>query len=557
MLAALPALALLTGCQGQLQFTDVGDEGEPGVAPGDTGEPGHPGTPGTPTGPGGPPEPEACTPGERGPAPARRLTNEEFSWAIRDVFDVDPRAQLDEAAPDFRVGGFTNSADALSVDTRKLLSYLDVSHAIVAQADWRELLGEHARCQEMSPECQGDFVRSLGRPLWRRDLTDDEVASMRALFVEGEGFQDGAERVARALIVSPAFLMRLEAADAPSPTDLAVRLANILWNSAPDAEVLAALEGGALEDPAAFEALVDAMLEDARARRSLERFVRDWLTLDYLRELPLEGVDDALVSAMEQETIALFDKLVWEEDASLMSSVSAPWTVVEDRRLAQTYGLAAATGQLDLSGTSRRGLLGHASVLTLTGTKEHELLIYRGLFVLNNLFCQSIPEPTAELLAQAEVLIEDDMTMREAAQVRLDHPSCGGCHTSFEPLGFALGTYDPMGKERAADDHGKVVQSDGVYPGLEGLTGDAAPAFDDLADFSAIVESDPRFSSCMTTKAIQFAWGRPLETSDQCTQQEILTRFRDGGMTWKSLLKAIVMHPTFRAHTEAIAMEEP
>jgi len=534
-------LAFLTGCQGQIEFAHTSESD--GTAPGPPSTPGQTGTPDIA---------ESCAPAERGPAPARRLTNEEFAWVVSDVLGVDVRAGLDAVVPDPRINGFTNDASSMSLDQRRLTAYMQAAEKATAQADWGSLLETYAPCDRSEEACRKEFVVAMGRALWGRSPTEEEASLVSTLFDGQADFEAAARDATVALMLHASFLYRLEGEADLTHEEMGTRLASALWGTKPDAWLVEQIAQGALDAEDSFEGLVDMMLADPRARRGTRRFATDWLDLDVLDPSKFDEriVDDALVEAMVEETVGLFERTAMEDDRDLMSIFSSSSTRVEDPRLGQLYGFGMTEGPLDLSKTPRRGVLGHASVLATTGFNEEEVLVYRGLFIMKNLFCTGVPEPAAELLAQAETLFTDEMSGRERAAVRMTEPTCAGCHSAFEPLGFSLEIFDSLGRERALDAHGLSVQSGGHYPAHPDRT------FEDLNDFSNMLIEDPRLGTCMVQKAMQFSWGRPVVSEDRCIRAQIQDRFESGGRTWKALMKAIVMHPSFLTHATTIEVAQ-
>src|SRR5438477_216079 len=62
----------------------------------------------------------------------------------------------------------------------------------------------------------------------------------------------------------------------------ASRLSYFLWDSMPDAQLFQSAAAGELDSPAGIEKAVRRMLEDSRARQSVDEFVSQWLRFDRL-----------------------------------------------------------------------------------------------------------------------------------------------------------------------------------------------------------------------------------------------------------------------------------
>src|SRR6187402_2647377 len=94
--------------------------------------------------------------------------------------------------------------------------------------------------------------------------------------------------------------------------------------------------------------------------------------------------------------------VVLREDRRVLDLLDADYTFV-DERLARHYGIAHIQGsqfrRVPVSDANRRGILGHASVLTLTSAPNRTSLVKRGQWVLENLLGTppSPPPPGVEV----------------------------------------------------------------------------------------------------------------------------------------------------------------
>ncbi len=157
-------------------------------------------------------------------------------------------------------------------------------------------------------------------------------------------------------------------AAAPRRTaDLAVaaRLAKLLWNGAPDAELLAAARKGRLHDTAVLESEVRRMLADAKIAGLAGGFFDDWLGTNQVATMPADSAafsefDSSLRQALQRET-EMFLESQLREDRPAMELWTANYTYVNER-LARHYGIRGVSGpefrRVTLDGTERAGLLG-------------------------------------------------------------------------------------------------------------------------------------------------------------------------------------------------------
>ena len=196
------------------------------------------------------------------------------------------------------------------------------------------------------------------------------------------GFEPGIEAALRLLLVSPEFLYRIER-DPPgtppggtyaiSDIELASRLSFFLWSSIPDELLLAEAESGQLQTPGALDEQVQRMLADPRSDALISNFAGQWLMLRNLDaqrpDLALfPNFDDSLRQAARRETELLFGAVL-REQRPVSELLTADYTFVNER-LARHYGIPRVYGntpqRVTIPDERRRGILGHASILTVT-----------------------------------------------------------------------------------------------------------------------------------------------------------------------------------------------
>src|SRR5688572_74267 len=101
------------------------------------------------------------------------------------------------------------------------------------------------------------------------------------------------------------------------------------------------------------------------------------------------------------------------------------------------------------AGSTRAGVLGHASFLTLTGNPNDTSPTGRGLFVREHFLCQSVPPPPPGVdTTLPAVSAEKPMTNKDRLSVHLSNKSCAGCHSLIDPIGFGLEGFDNIGRAR-------------------------------------------------------------------------------------------------------------
>jgi hypothetical protein len=153
--------------------------------------------------------------------------------------------------------------------------------------------------------------------------------------------------------------------------------------------------------------------------------------------------------------------------------------------------------------------------------------------------------PTAPEMAH-DVVLDAELQDREALTAILKGKlPCEGCHQMFDSLGYALGSFDSMGRYRDLD-HGQPLDLSGSFT-LPVSAGSIA--FDGLADFAAKLGA-----SCDATLAVADAFLRyalavngvaddEAETLFEANRSRFRQAFVQGGRTYPALVQAYAQSP--------------
>ena len=342
--------------------------------------------------------------------------------------------------------------------------------------------------QEMELACAREILSTLARRGYRRPVEKRDLDVLVAFYEDGRaegGFEAGIELALRRLLASPEFLFRVvrDPEGVASGTDysltdleMASRLSFFLWSSIPDDELLDDAVAGRLSEPAVLEAQVLRMLADERADALFENFAGQWL---YLRNIPALLPDEnrfpdfgeGLRLAMKRETEMLFES-VMREDLSVLEFLTADHTFINER-LARHYGIPNVYGshfrRVTLPDETRRGLLGHGSILAATAYPTRTSPVLRGKWVLENLLGTPPPLPPPDVPSLEETADDGrSLSMREAMEQHRANPVCSSCHKLMDPPGFAMEQFDAVGKFRTHNEANKLIDASGVLPdGME------------------------------------------------------------------------------------------
>ena len=412
------------------------------------------------------------------------------------------------------------------------------------------------------PACARRILSSLARAAYRRPADRMTVDTLMDFYKKGRAgvtgsgaFDRGIESALQLILASPEFLIRFET-DPPNLAPntayrlddfaLASRLSFFLWSSLPDEQLLTLASQGRLKEPVVLEQQVKRMLADSRSQALVTNFAEQWLHLRNLKSSSpdLEAFpdfDDNLRQSMKEETSLFFDSIV-REDRSVVDLLNADYTFVNER-LARHYGIPNVYGsqfrRVAVGNEARRGLLGQASVLTVTSYPNRTSPVERGKWILTNLLGvppqpppPNVP-PLSEASADGRVL-----SLRERMERHRANPTCAGCHKVMDPIGFALENFDGIGRWRNTEDGARIDSSGTLFNGanLDGVVGLR----------QNLVAQPEIFVGVATEKMLTYALGRGLEYFDMPAVRTIVRDARSRDFRFSAIVLGIVRSTPFQ-----------
>ena len=166
-----------------------------------------------------------------------------------------------------------------------------------------------------------------------------------------------------------------------------------------------------------------------------------------------------------------------------------------------------------MTNSQRGGLLGHASVLTLSANGVETSPVERGVWVLADFLGTPPPPPPKEVPAITPNL-NGAKTVRDLLEKHRSDKACMECHRRMDPLGFALEAYDPIGRLRTRYSKTQAVSTHGNYLGED---------FADVAELKQILSRDIRtFARNLTVRIAEYTKGRRLTAADFGTVESML-----------------------------------
>jgi len=500
--------------------------------------------------------------GGRMPADAelRRLTHSQHNNTIRDLLGDNTRPADRFPLEDF-VNGFRNQIQGQGLSPLLVESYSTAAEKIAQGAlrggDTRGLIG----CKP-SPACRSKFVREFGLRAFRRPLDPDEQKRYEALFAVEKDFWKGAQLVIEAMLQSSNFLFRLEytSEGKRKPYATASRLSYALWDTMPDALLFAAAEKGELNSPAGVKRHVLRMLDDPRARQSLNEFISEWLRFDRIltaskekRRYPQFTRETAV--AMTEEARLFMSDLVWN-DKNFMELFTAPYGYVNSE-LAGIYQVASPSqefGRVAFPASSERaGILGQALFLAATAKPDESSPTARGLFIREQFLCQHVPDPPAGVNTNLPPFSAGKpQTNRDRLSEHVTNPSCASCHSLIDPIGFGLEKFDAVGarrdkfalvtRELKGEDRDKVNTAWELEIDPSGfVAGVANSRFASPAQLGSVLGQSAQCQECIAKQYFRYIAGRRETAADRPVIRKITEEFRRSQFRFKELILSLML----------------
>jgi hypothetical protein len=385
--------------------------------------------------------------------------------------------------------------------------------------------------------CARTIVQKLVRNAYRkpssRENVDLALRYYRQQRAEGNSFDDGIRAALQSVLANPQFVFRFEHesthAHPGQPVqlddlELASRLSYFLWSAPPDDVLLRAAANNTLHQHAVLERQVRRMLADKRSSALATNFAVQWLNLRNLDDvLPdpylYPNFDKNLAELMLQETELFFGSIVQKDD-NVLDLLNADYTYVNGP-LARHYGIPNIIGnrfrRVAIHDDNRRGLLGQASILTLTSTANRTSPVTRGKWILQIFFGAPPPPPPPNVPTLIEAA--DDATphtVRQRLEEHRKNPACASCHSEIDPQGFALENFDPTGAWRSLDNGKPIDSTTTMFDGSK---------LDSPASLRrAILSHSDTFLRTFTENLLAYGLGRVPDYRDQPLIRSIVAR---------------------------------
>ena len=503
----------------------------------------------------------------------RRLSPEQYRQVITDLFG--PTIKLGgRFEPEVRASGLLAvGAGKVSITASGLEQYDAIAHAVATQAVDERHRATLIPCKPAAvagPDdaCSGEFISKAGMLLYRRPLSPGEiqaqVAVANAAAKSLKSFYAGLEMSLAGMLEAPEFLYRKEVAE-PDPAhpgqyridtfSKASQLSFLLWNTSPDAVLLAAAQSGELNNQKGLAKQVERLLTSPRLEFGVRAFFTDMLGFDEFGTLSKDAAiypkftPGAGEDAREQTLRTIVDHVVVRRGdyRDLFTTRKTFLTPV----LGSIYGVSvpddatAPNGAPDSwmayeypAGDPRGvGILTQASFLALHAHPGRSSATLRGKALREVILCQKVPDPPGNVNF---TVVQDTKnpqfkTARERVTAHRTDPTCAGCHKLIDPMGLALENFDGASGYRTTE-NGANIDASGELDGVK---------FADAAGLGTTVHDHPATPGCLVNRLYSYALGRPPAKGEAEFVKYLEKGFAADGYRMTDLLRRIATSDAF------------
>ena len=383
------------------------------------------------------------------------------------------------------------------------------------------------------PEDASKPIATRRPPAWRRTWLSP-------------GGISGIAAVVATMLNSPQFLYQTEAGEATGEDrgvveltgyEIASRLSLLLWDSIPDDTLLDAAAADNLKTADGIRAQLDRLLDDAKARSVVVRFVREWSHVTKPAAKQDKVYTEALATAMQTE----FDQFVADSFLGKGGTLETLLTSTAPYKNPTVDSFIKANGGYE----GRAGFLTQPALLAGIAHASDTSPIQRAVFVRSKLTCEVFPAPPNDAFTiEAGLPLSATATQRERSVARSKNTRCLGCHNLIDPMGFGFESFDELGRFRKTNKDGSALDASGDFvnptsPELEGK-------FATIPELGARLSKSPAVHECMTRQFFRFNYARTEGDADACSVSGIAEKFAGSGLGLRDLMAAVVTADEFR-----------
>ena len=500
----------------------------------------------------------------------RRLSQDQYRQIITDVF-----------GPGIKIGGrfeplprqdglLAVGAGSVGLTSSGFEQYDAIGRTIAAQVvdeQHRDVLIPCKPASATAPDdaCATKFLSDVGRLLYRRPLTQDElkvqVTAANQVATSLKSFYSGVELSLASMLVARPFLFRQEMVESDpdhagqvrlNAYAKASRLSFLFWNAAPDPQLLAAAESGKLHTDKGVAGEIDRLMASPRFEAGVRAFFTDMLGLDQFASLAKDGTlypkftgfvsDDA-----QEQTLRTITNLLIDNRGDYRDIFTTRKTFLTPL-LGSVYGVPVLQDKPNgypqtwlpveyPAGDPRTGILTHVSFVALHSHPGRTSPTIRGKALRELILCQKVPDPPGNVTFN---IVQDTTnplykTARERLNAHATEAMCTGCHKITDPLGLGLENFDSAGGFRTQE-NGASLDTSGALNGI---------SYKDAAGLSSAVHDSPATTQCLVKRMSSYALGRSTTAAEDEWVKSLNASFAANGYRLPDLMRQLATSTEF------------
>jgi len=491
----------------------------------------------------------------------RRITESQYRHTVADVFGPNIKIEA-RFEPEKRIDRLLAIGSAqLSLTSAGFEQYFALANSISDQVLSEKQRAVSVPCKPSNPTqaddpCARLFVKHYGERLFRRPLTEPEIAARlhtaSAGAKQSHDFYAGLKLVLESLLVAPEFLFRVETAE-PDPANpqqyrldaytKASRVSFLLWDTAPDQELLAAARSGTIHTEDGLKQQITRMISSPRFEDGARAFFADMLQLEGLQNLVKDPkiypkFNQSVADSAREQTLRTTIDLLLRQKRDYRDLFTSNDTFI-NRSLAAVYSVPFASSgdwapYTFPPSSERSGFLTQVAFLALFAHPGRSSPTRRGIKVNEIFMCQSTPDPPANV-DFSKVQASTEGTVRARLLLHMDTAGCAGCHRRTDPPGLALEHFDGLGQLRTTE-NGQPIDVSAELNGVK---------FEGAQGLGQFLHDNTRVPACLVRNVYAYGVGRNPGSQEADYLRDQAKVFASNGYRFPDLVLQIASSPQF------------
>jgi hypothetical protein len=402
--------------------------------------------------------------------------------------------------------------------------------------------------QGQGTPCVRNFLENALPRLWKKSPGPEEVDQLIRFFESNGGDSGALQVLLQRILISPYMVFRsdLGTGGQLSSMEIASILASVLWASVPDQALIEKARSNTLTTADSIAAEARRMISDDKAWRGLHQFVIAWLETDRLNQASKMSMDASNMTAELKQALALQTSdflfyLMQNKQDSFQNILTAPFTVGTDA-VAQYYSLSPEASEPIRIGSrslkkfaansGHKGLFAQGGFVSSLSADHKTHIAARGAFVLSKLLCHHLEVPPNLNSSASMTTTDPNLSARDNLTRITEAPSCAGCHSFINGIGFALEGLSAFGQMRTQDDVFKPLLLESSFNTMSSGMVQVNGA-NGLSD--ALAQSE-QAQLCLVTNVFRQTHGRLETNEDACTIASVYKEAKAKGLNYQDVV---------------------